>query len=119
MLPPAARMRRKDDFALTVRTGRRASRGGLVVHYLAPPADADTSALVGFVVGRGVGNSVQRHRVLRQLRHLMRDRLPWLPYGAMVVVRAQQGVAGRESADLGRYLDVAFGRLGVLPAVPS
>ncbi len=68
---------------------------------------------VGLVVGRSVGNSVVRHRVARQLRHLMRDRLPAFAAGTMLVVRAQPSAAGRSSALLGEDLDRAMLRLGV------
>jgi ribonuclease P protein component len=69
------------------------------------------AAKVGFVVGRAVGGSVRRNRVTRQLRHLMRDRLDRLPRGARLVVRAQPAAFGRSSAELGRDLDGALGRL--------
>jgi len=90
------------------------------VHYLAPPEPAEQTASsgpvtvpaqVGFVVGRAVGGSVQRHRVVRQLRHLVRDRLDRLPAGSRLVVRAQPLAAGRGSAELGRDLDAALARL--------
>ena len=105
-------MRRSDDFAVAVRRGRRAGRGSLVVHYLpAPPGDGDVSGtgpLVGFVVGRAVGGSVPRHRVVRRLRHLVRDRLERLPAGSRTVVRALPAASGRCSADLGTDLDSAL-----------
>ena len=68
MLPAPARLRRREDFTLAVRRGRRAGRDTLVAHYLAPDG-AVPVARAGFVVGRAVGNSVVRHRVSRQLRH--------------------------------------------------
>ncbi|WP_092627946.1 ribonuclease P protein component [Actinopolyspora mzabensis] len=68
---------------------------------------------VGFVVSKAVGNAVVRHRVSRQLRHLMRDRLPALPSGTMVVVRALPPAAAATSAELGRDLDKAARRLGL------
>ena len=114
MLPSAVRMRRSDDFAVAVRRGRRAGRGTLVLHYLAPPRPGDGSGdgpLVGFVVGRSLGGSVQRHRVVRQLRHLVRDRLDRLPAGSRTVVRALPAASGRRSADLGTDLDSALDAL--------
>jgi len=63
---------------------------------------------VGFIVSRGVGNSVTRHRVTRQLRHLMRERYLRLPPGTGVVVRAMRAAAGRTSAELGSSLDRAL-----------
>ena len=56
----------------------------------------------GFVVGKVVGNSVQRHRVIRQLRHLVRDRIAQFPAGTEIVVR---GLAGAAGADLAAELE--------------
>jgi len=113
VLPRATRLTRHQDFTLTVRRGRRATRGALAVHVLAPagPAEADGPARVGFVVGRAVGGSVDRHRVVRRLRHLVRDRLGRLPCGALVVVRALPAARHADSAALGQDLDAALGRL--------
>ena len=78
---------------------------------MAAASQADTVPKVGFVVGKSVGNSVQRHRVLRQLRHLVRDRLADLPPGTELVVRARPEAAGRSSATLGQDLDRVLDRL--------
>ncbi|MET7417990.1 ribonuclease P protein component [Dactylosporangium sp. NPDC005555] len=54
MLAAVQRLRRREDFAATIRNGRRAGRGALVVHFLqstVEPAPADQpSARAGFVV---------------------------------------------------------------------
>ena len=87
-----------------------------MTHYLAPdPATADPLpvARVGFVVGRAVGGSVVRHRTVRRLRHLMRDRLGQLPAGALLVVRALPPAGTADSAALGRDLDATLDRLGL------
>ena len=52
-----------------------------------------------------------RHRVQRQLRHLLRRRLAALPAGALVVVRALPASAGASSVALGADLDGALRRL--------
>ena len=116
MLPAPARLRRREDFTLAVRRGRRAGRGTLVVHYLAPTEDAGP-ARAGFVVGRAVGSSVVRHRTVRRLRHLVRDRLDRLPAGSVLVVRALPAAGTADSALLGRDLDSALDRLVPQPAV--
>ena len=119
MLPAPARLRRREDFTLAVRRGTRAGRGTLVAHYLSPdPAGvAAPTARVGFVVGRAVGNSVIRHRTVRRLRHLVRDRLDRLPAGSILVIRALPPAAAADSAALGRDLDAALTRLLPAPAV--
>jgi ribonuclease P protein component len=119
VLPAPARLRRREDFTRTVRRGRRAGRGTLVAHYLSPDLvpDAVPTARAGFVVGRAVGNSVVRHRTVRQLRHLVRDRYDRLPAGSLLVVRALPPAAGADSAGLARDLDAALDRL--VPAPPG
>jgi ribonuclease P protein component len=58
-----------------------------------------------------VGPAVVRNRVKRRLRHLVRERLPLLPPGSLVVVRALPPAAAAEYADLGRDLDAALRRV--------
>ena len=84
------------------------------------PASCPTTAQVGFVVSRAVGNAVVRNRVRRRLRHLVRDRLAELsvlPGGAVLVVRALPDAARASydelRADLARCLE------RVLPRVQS
>lgn len=106
MLPAHARLRRREDFTTVLRSGSRAGRSTLVVHatlgaVTTEPADGrdiasqtneagstENSVRAGFVVSKAVGNAVVRHRVTRQLRHLLKDRLTLLPAGSQVVVRA-------------------------------
>ncbi|MFI5959581.1 ribonuclease P protein component [Cryptosporangium sp. NPDC051539] len=115
MLPAHARLRRREDFTRVLRSGNRAGRSTLVVHAaLGPTIDAgpaENSVRAGFVVSKAVGNAVVRHRVARQLRHLVRDRLPLLPPGSTVVVRALPAAADQTSETLGRDLDGALRRI--------
>ncbi|GAA0923003.1 ribonuclease P protein component [Virgisporangium aurantiacum] len=131
MLASTHRLRRRVDFAATIRGGRRAARGALVVHYglatAAPPVpdDAEPADLpesspapaealppprAGFVVSKAVGGAVIRNLVKRRLRHLMRARIGALPAGAMLVVRALPAAAGRTYTELGADLDGALAR---------
>lgn len=114
MLPPAHRVRRPDDFRLVLRRGRKVGRRRLSVHALTSDDGAGPSR-AGFVVGRAVGNSVVRHRVTRRLRHLVADRLPALPPGTALVVRAHPPAADASSAELADDLDAALRRLGLWP----
>ena len=75
----------------------------------------DAGSRAGFVVGRSVGGSVERHRVTRRLRHLAADRLGYLPEGTALVVRAHPTSANATSAELAADLDAALRRLGVAP----
>jgi ribonuclease P protein component len=110
VLASTARLRRRDEFAATMKFGGRAARGALVVHVNVAdtersddPAHVDGSiptARAGFVVSKAVGGAVVRNKVKRRLRHLMRERLTDLPAGVDIVVRALPSAAGRPYAQL-------------------
>lgn len=122
MLPSESRVRRGDEFARAIRAGRRSGRAHLVA-YLMPAEGPEGSAVAideartgqparaGFVVSKSVGNAVVRNRVRRRLRHLCAARLPGLPPGSILVVRALPPAAEADSALLGRELDAALKRL--------
>jgi ribonuclease P protein component len=101
----------------------------LVVHLVVPDGDdlraeaEHVPARVGFVVGRTVGNSVVRHRVVRRLRHLCHDRLGMLPEGSQLVVRALAPAAAATyqelATDLDRCLEQALADRGRRPGTVS
>jgi ribonuclease P protein component len=138
VLPAPHRMRTSAEFAEAIRHGRRAGSRSLVVYAvgraqpgstdaagpaqsldasLSADAQAPLPARVGFVVGKGVGGSVVRHRVIRQLRAQMADRLqrPDLRGSVdgqrSIVIRALPPAAGATSAALAKELDRALARL--------
>jgi ribonuclease P protein component len=134
-LAAAHRLRRRDEFAATIRTGRRVSRGVLVVHLSLPTEELPNElpevnlspvnlsaepprrpemggrrgmpARAGLVVSRAVGPAVQRNLVKRRLRHLAAALLPGLPEGAQLVVRALPGAAQATFTTLADSLDQA------------
>jgi ribonuclease P protein component len=129
VLPAQARLRRRPEFTAVVRSGRRAGRPTMVLHYLPerpavaggatsssaaeqPPA----SPRVGLVVGRAVGGSVVRHRVSRRLRAAAAEELHRIPPTADLVLRARPEAAsadfGTLRADLVRGLDRLLGAGG-------
>jgi ribonuclease P protein component len=110
MLPPGFRMRRRAEFTLAVRRGRRAGRPHVVVHLLCRD-EIDAQPLVGFIVGRVVGNAVVRNKVRRRLRHLVTTHLARLPRGSLLVVRANPKAAAARYADLAADLGSALDRL--------
>ena len=92
MLPRSARLSDSADFRQTTARGVRAGRPTLVAH--ANLADLGrSSARVGFVVSKQVGNAVVRNRVKRRLRHLAADQLPGTPADVNLVVRALPAAA--------------------------
>jgi ribonuclease P protein component len=116
VLPAGSRLTHRDEFASTVRRGRRVGRPRLVVHLYVPspelpaadvpaPVVTDPAPRAGFVVSRAVGGSVVRHRVTRRLRHLVAPRLAMLPPGSRLVVRALPPAADAPSSVLADDLD--------------
>ena len=116
MLAAAHRLRRPADFTAVLRRGVRAGRSSVVLHLLLPDGDAGehphpdavpapTPARVGFIVPKAVGGSVVRHRVVRQLRALVADRIDEFPPGSRCVVRALAPAADLGSAGLAIELD--------------
>jgi ribonuclease P protein component len=114
VLPAVNRMRRSSDFASVVSSGVRIRGGAFVVHQRRELVRTDPGGgapLVGFVVGRNVGGSVQRHQVSRRLRAQVAQRLDRLPAGSGTVVRALPRAAALTSAQLGAGLDQALAKL--------
>ena len=111
-------MRSSEDFRVTVRHGVKAARPTLVSHVVLPAgveagsSDDGSVTSVGFVVSRGVGTSVDRNRVKRRLRHLMRPRLDDVPVGSRIVIRALPAARDASSGILGDDLDKALRRVG-------
>jgi ribonuclease P protein component len=108
-----ARMRRSRDFRETVSQGNRAGRPRVVLHVLYGQDSDDSVPNVGFVVSSAVGGSVVRHRVTRQLRHIMWARLDVIPSGSRIVVRALPASATATSVELEADVDKALKRLGM------
>jgi ribonuclease P protein component len=109
VLPASHRLRRSGDFGRAVRRGRRVGRERVVVHLLR--TDEPVPVRCGFVVSKAVGSAVVRNTVKRRLRHLMREKMPLLPDGSLVVVRALPAAAGAGSRALGGDLERALRRV--------
>jgi ribonuclease P protein component len=107
-------MRRRQDFDLAVRQGKRASGRLLTAHLLTAddvPAGAGVPPRIGFVVTRAAGAAVVRNRVKRRLREAARMRTGLLPAGSLLVIRANPRAADAHQRDLAAELDLVIGRL--------
>ncbi|MGA8987090.1 ribonuclease P protein component [Aeromicrobium sp.] len=109
MLARVQRMRNGEDFRRTIRRGAKGAQPTLVTHVV-PGTGGHTS--VGFVVSKAVGSAVERNRVKRRLRHLMRERVDSFPAGSRVVVRALPASSEANSSTLAEHLDAALSRAG-------
>jgi ribonuclease P protein component len=107
MLPTAARLHTPEQFQRVTRSGRRGAAATLVVHV---DDAADDGTRAGFVVSKKIGNSVVRHRVVRRLRAVVRQRLTDLPAGTDLVIRALPAAADATSAALNADFGLALRR---------
>jgi ribonuclease P protein component len=111
VLPAQYRMTRSAEFSTTVKHGVRAAQPDLVVHVRRDTSsDTGNGPLIGLVVGKSVGSAVQRHRVSRRLRHVVRDILPELDTCERVVIRALPGSRDAISARLAQQLRTGLQR---------
>ena len=87
MLPRNARLTSPSDFTRTTKSGIRVTTENFV-GYLHVSAAENSQNRAGLIVGKGVGGSVQRHRLARQIRHSIAPLINELPSGSLLVVRA-------------------------------
>lgn len=96
-------MRHSAEFSQTISGGARSGTRRVVVHYDAASTWAE-HAQVGFVVSKAVGGAVQRNRVKRRLRAIVREELDQIPADSAIVVRAlpraAQGTYAQLQTDL-------------------
>ena len=104
MLPNSARIKSSSDFARVTKSGRRTTTDSLIAYLLlnqsnsgsSPSSNSksnsknDDNPKSGLIISKSVGNSVVRHRIARQIRHAVREKLNSLPNGTLFVVRAMK-----------------------------
>ncbi|WP_082160055.1 ribonuclease P protein component [Actinobaculum suis] len=113
MLSSDHRMRRSEDFAAAfsgVRGNSRRLQVAIGENHAADEITGPHPVRVGFAVSKKVGNSVVRHRLTRQLRHIVREKLGELYDGECVVVRAFPAANGSTYAQLTADFDRALHR---------
>jgi ribonuclease P protein component len=99
------RMTRSTEFDTTVKYGMRAVQPDLVVHYRrGRTPEEETGPRIGLVISKSVGSAVERHRVARRLRHVVRPMLADLHRADAVVIRALPSSREVSSARLARQL---------------
>ncbi len=91
MLPVSARLTSPQEFARTTKSGLRVTSEHFVGYLLITPVTNSSATnenpRAGLIIGKGVGGSVRRHRVSRQIRHALAPRLENFPQGSLVVIR--------------------------------
>ena len=86
MLAKTARLTESGDFARATKSGLRYSTSNFV-GYLYPTGEKEP-ARAGLIISKSIGGSVTRHRIARQIRHVLRETYTQLPEGSLFVVRA-------------------------------
>lgn len=109
MLPSEVRLRKSLEIAQTLKVGKRYPAKFLVFH-IAPGLTNRTR--FAFAVGKNVGNSVVRHKVIRRLRHLVMDHYPKFPANSDVVVRALPGIDNASHSELQSSFESALTKVG-------
>lgn len=84
MLPAALRLGSSAQITATLKSGRRYSSDYLVLHIASSPGPTQCA----FAVSKKVGNSVIRHRITRQLRHIVQENQDTIPENCLIVIRA-------------------------------
>ena len=107
-------MTRSTEFGATVNQGMRAVQPDIVVHARRVDDSDQGGPKVGLVVAKAVGNSVQRHRVSRRLRHVARSLIEELDPADRIVIRALPSSRYAISARLEQQLRVALERTRLL-----
>ena len=95
MLPAGNRLRSSSDFARTTKVGHRATSQSLILYGLNQSGlngsglnqDLVDGPKVGLIISKAVGGSVQRHRIARQLRHLIKPELELFSADTQIVIR--------------------------------
>lgn len=108
-------MRRSADFGATVKQGRRAVQAAIVIYDRMPQnqatgSDAPTAVppRVGLIIAKTVGSAVDRHRVARRLRHVVREVLGDLQPDEQLVIRALPASSGASSQTLRTQLQAGL-----------
>ena len=100
MLPVSARLTSPQDFARTTKSGLRVTSEHFVGYLHINPV-TNENPRAGLIIGKGVGGSVRRHRVSRQIRHALAPQLENFPQGSLIVIRGlKQGAAVDVQAEI-------------------
>jgi ribonuclease P protein component len=114
VLPARNRLTRSTEFGATVNYGMRTVQPDIVVHACRIDGADGGGPKVGLVVAKTVGNSVQRHRVSRRLRHVARSVIEDLDPADRIVIRALPSSRHAISARLEQQLRIALSRTRLL-----
>lgn len=105
MLTTSQRLRKSSEISAVMRSGKRFSAKLVVLHVAQGTSE---QSKVAFAVGKNVGNSVVRHRITRQLRHIVAPAITRFPIGSHIVVRALPGSGSAHFNQLNENFEFAL-----------
>lgn len=109
-MPPLPMLRRRVDFDAVMRSGTARSHRILVLRWRRTDR-AETR--VGFSTPRSLGGAVERNRVRRRLRQIVRERLGEIGNGYDLVLIARRGAAEASYAELRTAATTLLERAGI------
>jgi ribonuclease P protein component len=116
--PRAARLNQAREFQYVRETGRSWSGRFLVLGVLVQQASGapvgSQASRVGFITSRRVGNAVERNRVRRRLREIIRANRPLLREGRWIVLVARRAAVEAGFGALREEWLRLAGRAGIL-----
>ena len=98
------RLSRSRDFDEVYRRGRSVSTRFLTLYWFQRDESVGDPRL-GFAVPKAVGNAVVRNRIKRQLREIVRERLPRVPSSNDYVLVVRQGLPEATEANGFEWLE--------------
>lgn len=120
MLPRQHKLSGSQNFIDVNRNGKKARTSTVLVTAYIIEAEARIISTggprFGFVISKKVGNSVVRHKVARQLRHICRKYIEELPQGCSLVIRALPKAAITSSYFIEKDFRTALEKLGLINA---
>lgn len=87
-------LKKTEDFGRAYRQGKSYGNKLLVIYYFERGQNPEVR--VGISVSKKVGNSVERHKIKRQLKECFRTRLDWWKDGIDVVVVARREIKDKD-----------------------
>ena len=103
MLPSQHKITSSEEFRKTIRSGKRAGGGTVVLHVLFSRDVLTPKPRCGLVVSKAVGNAVTRHAVSRKLRAIIRP--------LFIVIRALPAAAHANSEELSHDVQRALAKI--------
>lgn len=94
------RLKKNEDFSLVFKKGKSVSDPLLVLYFL--HKDKQEPFRVGYSVSKKLGKAVQRNRIKRVMREVVRLNQAHIPNGVDLVLIARQGIVDKHFSEVER-----------------